>query len=151
MVEVLRGLGCRVLWCDPRFPDSSPLDQLLSECDAITLHCALNSSTRLLFDEARIAQMRKGSLLVNTARGPLVEVAAARAAVSSGHLSGLGLDVFPEEPCSLLPYLSPRIIVTPHAAGWFPELGTACANGVATAVRALIAEEEIPFRILGAE
>jgi D-3-phosphoglycerate dehydrogenase / 2-oxoglutarate reductase len=84
---------------------------------------------------------------VNTARGKLVDVAAAFEALRTGRLAGLGLDVFPEEPAVLAPLVHPDVIVTPHAAGWHPGLGAKIAAGVAEALRALLAGGEVPFLI----
>lgn len=147
MVEALGGLGVRVLANDPRLPGSTPLDALLAESDAVTLHCELTASSRGLFDAARIARMRPGSILVNTARGKVVDADAALAAVRAGHLAGLGVDVFPSEPRDLRAFVHPRVIVHPHAAGWHPGLGAAIAEGIATAVRALQAGEPVPYAV----
>lgn len=145
MVQVLEVLGARVLRCDPCLPDGNPLEQLLEEAAVITLHCALTPQTTFLFDEKRVAAMQAGAILVNTARGRLVAVEAAVQAVHRGHLSGLGLDVFPQEPTPLQPLVHPRILLSPHAAGWHPGLGRACAEGVAAAVHALQTQQVIPY------
>jgi phosphoglycerate dehydrogenase-like enzyme len=57
------------------------------------------------------------------------------------------VDVFPQEPALLAPFVHPQVIVTPHAAGWHPELGASISAGVAAAVRALLAGEPIPWRL----
>lgn len=147
MVEVLRALGAEVLANDPRLPDSVPLDALVARADAITLHCELTPDTLGLFDAARIAAMRPGAVLVNTARGRLLDARAALDAVRAGHLAGLGCDVFPTEPVDLRPFLDPRVIVTPHAAGWHPGLGAAIAEGLRVAVEALRAGGPVPFEL----
>lgn len=150
MVDVLGALGSTVLPCDPALADGVPLDRVVAEADAITLHCELTPETRGLFDAARIAAMRPGAVLVNTARGKLVDADAAFAAVASGHLGGLGLDVFPTEPARLARWVHPRTILAPHAAGWHPRLGEAISEGVAAAVRALLAGEPVPFEVRAA-
>ncbi|HNH46708.1 MAG TPA: D-isomer specific 2-hydroxyacid dehydrogenase family protein [Myxococcota bacterium] len=147
MAEVLAPLAEQVLICDPRHPAHQPLAELLQRCDALTLHCPLNPSTRLLFREDLLQKMRPGSILVNTARGKILDPRAAMAAVHSGHLAGLGIDVFPVEPCSLLPFAHPAVIASPHAAGWHPRLGEAIVTGLREAIRAVQQGQPIPFRL----
>jgi phosphoglycerate dehydrogenase-like enzyme len=147
MVEVLKSLGATTLISDPAVEGSLPLEQLLAESDVLTLHCELTLDTRNLLSRERIFSMKPGSILVNTARGKLVDVEAARDAVEQGRLAGLGLDVFPEEPCSLKNFADPRVLVSPHASGWHPGLGEACNEGVRRAVEALIRGEAVPFSV----
>lgn len=147
MAEILRSMGLSVLPVDPLLPGVAPLDQAVAEAEVITLHCELTPSSRGMFGAERIAAMRPGAILVNTARGPLVDPAAAFAAIQGGRLSGLGLDVFPEEPWPLAGLAHPDVLVSPHAAGWHPGLGAACEAGVAEAVRALLAGKGLPWQI----
>ena len=144
----LEALGARVLRCDPLLTDSVPVDALVAQADVVTLHCELTPSSRDLFDARRIAAMRPGSILVNTARGGLVDVRAAREALEAGHLAGLGLDVFPTEPpADLARFVGPRCIVTPHAAGWHPGLDALIAEGIVAAVDAVRRGEPAPFTL----
>jgi phosphoglycerate dehydrogenase-like enzyme len=147
MVEVLGGLGAPVLRCDPLLEDGLPLEKVLRESDVVTLHCDLAPANHGLIDRARVRSLRPGAVLVNTARGALLDAAAALEAVHDGHLAGLGLDVFPVEPADLEPYDDPRVLVTPHAAGWHPALGVRISEGIVDAVRALLEGREVPFRI----
>jgi phosphoglycerate dehydrogenase-like enzyme len=147
MCTVLEALGAPVLRCDPNLPDGAPLATVLAESDVVTLHCSLNAANRGMIDAAAIAAMRPGSILVNTARGPLVDVSAAMDAVRTGHLAGLGLDVFPTEPADLADLAHPRVLVTPHAAGWHPGLEDGVGEAVAIAVRALLAGERVPYEL----
>ncbi len=147
MVEVLAALGARVLRCDPLLRGGLALDRVLADSDVVTLHCELTADNRNMIDARAIGAMRRGAVLVNTARGALVDVPAAVAAVREGQLAGLGLDVFPKEPAALASYADSRVLVTPHAAGWHPRLGAMIAEGVVTAVDALLAGREIPFRV----
>lgn len=147
MCAVLEALGARVLRCDPRLQDGAPLDRLLSESDVLTLHCSLTPATRDLVDARALARMRPGAVLVNTARGPSVDVAAAHAALREGRLGGLGLDVYPREPAALADLRHPGAILLPHAAGWHPRLGDLVAEGIARAVGALARGEAIPFAV----
>jgi D-3-phosphoglycerate dehydrogenase / 2-oxoglutarate reductase len=147
VAELLAALGARVLRCDPILADGVSLQRLLSESTVVTLHCELTPSNRGMIGRTEIRAMPRGAVLVNTARGALLDVDAAIEAVDDGHLAGLGLDVFPEEPTDLSRYAGPRVLVTPHAAGWHPGLGAKIAEGVVEAVRALKEGREVPFRV----
>ena len=95
------------------------LDDLLANSDVVSLHLPLTPETRGLFDRRAFARMKPGSILINTARGGLVDEAALNAALTSGHLAGAGLDVFESEPPSRAnPLFSlPNVVVSPHLAG----------------------------------
>lgn len=94
------------------------LDALLARADVVSLHLPLDASTRGLFDGPRLARMRPGALLVNTARGGLVDEPALAALLSSGHLAGAAFDVFAEEPPGRSPLVSaPGFLGTCHMAG----------------------------------
>jgi phosphoglycerate dehydrogenase-like enzyme len=94
------------------------LDELLSRADIVSLHLPLAGETRGLLSAGRIGLMRRGSILVNTARGGLVDEAALRAALDSGHLAAAGLDVFGAEPVAAGdPLVAHRsVVATPHVA-----------------------------------
>lgn len=148
MADLLEQLGARVLRCDPLLASSEPLDELIATCDAITLHCELTPENEGVFDAERIGRMRPGAVLVNTARGRLVDVSAALQALGEGRLGGLGIDVFPvEPPTDLARFVGPRCIVTPHAAGWHPGLDAAIANGIHAAVCAVLDGSPVPFAL----
>jgi phosphoglycerate dehydrogenase-like enzyme len=148
MATLLEAMGVRVLRCDPKLPAGVALPQLLDESDVVTLHCDLTVTNRGLIGKDEIRWLRRGAVVLNTARGALLDVEAAVASVRAGHLAGLGLDVFPEEPANLERYADPRILVTPHAAGWHPGLGAKIAEGVTTALSALLDGSEIPYRVI---
>ncbi|TWT51088.1 (S)-sulfolactate dehydrogenase [Rubripirellula amarantea] len=95
---------------------SDQLPRLLAESDIVILTLPLNSQTEGLFDEACIAQMKPGSYLINVARGAVVVESALTAALASGHLQGVGLDVTEVEPLSpdSLLWDDERVIITPH-------------------------------------
>jgi (S)-sulfolactate dehydrogenase len=95
------------------------LDELVSGADVVSLHLPLVASTRGLFDAPRIATMKRGAVLVNTARGGIVDEAAVAAALRSGALGGAALDVFDAEPLPAAPHFAdcPNLILTPHLAG----------------------------------
>lgn len=91
-------------------------DELLRQADVVSLHCPLTPQTRGLIGAAEIARMKRGAILVNTARGALVDEAAVAAALENGQLGGAGFDTFSEEPpMSDSPLLTaPNILLTPH-------------------------------------
>jgi phosphoglycerate dehydrogenase-like enzyme len=94
------------------------LDELLASSTIVSLHLPLTDGTRGLMGDAEFANMRAGALLINTARGDLVDEAALRRALVSGHLAGAGLDVLHDERPGGNPFADlPQVIVTPHMAG----------------------------------
>lgn len=95
------------------------LHEALAQADAVALTCPLTAETENLMDAAAFAALKPGALLVNAARGKVVDDAALLAALASGRVSGAGLDVFREEPLpAASPFWShPAILVTPHTAG----------------------------------
>lgn len=101
-------------------PVRVPFVQLLEQADALSLHCPLTPSTRHLIDGAALAQMKPSALLINTARGGLVDEVALLTALREGRIAGAALDVVNEEPPSsphrLLDAGLPNLIVTPHIA-----------------------------------
>lgn len=100
--------------------DRVAFDDVLACADVISLHCPLTTDTRNLFDETTIARMKSGAILINTARGALVDASALVAALRSGHLAGAAIDVLAQEPPvdgnALLEYNGENLIITPHIA-----------------------------------
>jgi D-3-phosphoglycerate dehydrogenase len=99
------------------------LDELLETCDVISLHVDGRKENELLINEEKIALMKKGAYLINLSRGHVVDVPALRDALTSGHLAGAGIDVFPSEPKNNTePFESeliglPNTILSPHIGG----------------------------------
>jgi glyoxylate reductase len=114
------GFGLRVIYAGPReveFPGArrAPLEALLAESDFVSLHVPLTPATEDLLSRARIALMKRGAVLVNTARGQVVDDAALAEALADGRLAAAGLDVFRDEPRVPAAYLSlPNVVLTPH-------------------------------------
>jgi phosphoglycerate dehydrogenase-like enzyme len=119
---VLEALGAKVVVHARSEPGDGakvlPLDVLLTQADIVSLHLPATAETRGLLTAARIARMKKGAVLVNTARGSLVDEAALIAALSGGHLGAAGLDVFAQEPIARNNALLalPNVVATPHIA-----------------------------------
>ncbi len=127
VAERAKPFGLRLVAHDP-FSDESTvrqagveplgLDDLLSQADIVTIHCPLTPDTRGLMGPDQFARMKPTAFLVNTARGPIVDLGAAIEALSSGRIAGAGLDVtYPEPlPASSALYTLPNVILTPHSA-----------------------------------
>ena len=98
---------------------AATLDEVISQADVVTLHVPLVDGTRGLFNAQRIASMKPGSILINTSRGHIVDVAAVVDSLKSGHLGGAALDVFDTEPMPAEPMFEgcPGLILTPHISG----------------------------------
>jgi phosphoglycerate dehydrogenase-like enzyme len=122
---------------DPHYAPSAnfryvALEELLSGSDVVTLHCPHTPGAKPLLDAAAIARMRKGAVLVNTARGELVDAEALRAALEGGRLAGYGVDAYEKEPPGPSALLSlERVIATPH-------VGAFTAESVSRATRAAV-------------
>lgn len=118
-----RAFGMRVIYhrvspsTQPE-PDRRDLDALLGESDVVSLHVPLTPATRRLLDAARLARLKPGAILINMARGKVVEEAALVEALESGRLAGAGLDVFENEP-AVHPRLRTmeQVVLTPHLGG----------------------------------
>jgi phosphoglycerate dehydrogenase-like enzyme len=117
-----------------------PFDSLLERSDVVTLHVPLHDSTRQLIGERELALMRPGAILINTARGGIVDEAALARALRSGHLRGAGIDVFSVEPPEDSPLLPlANVVVSPHVAGLSSDSIDAMLRAAATAVVAVLA------------
>lgn len=155
LAPVLCALGARVLHSTRTArPDavSEPrsLDDLLGESDVVSLHLPLTAETTGLLDRDRIARMKPGAVLVNTARGALVDEDALVDALRSGHLRAAALDVFAEEPVAPdHPLLAlDNVVVTPHVAWLTPETLARSASVAFENCRRLRAGEPILHRVV---
>lgn len=121
----LAGFGCRLLGVDPLAGEVAGVERVelaeaLPQVDVLTLHAPLLPETRHLIGERELALLRPQALLVNTARGPLVDERALVAALEQGHLGGAALDVYEQEPLALDHPLRrlPNVVLTGHVAGF---------------------------------
>ncbi|MFY7916540.1 MAG: hydroxyacid dehydrogenase [Rubrivivax sp.] len=128
--RLAQGLGMRVQAHDALMATDHPvfasagvqavsLDTLLASSDVISLHVPLLPSTQNLINLARLAQVKPGAIVINSARGGVVDEAAVVAALRSGHLGGAALDVFEQEPLKSGALFAdcPNLVLTPHIAG----------------------------------
>lgn len=127
------------------------LDDLLARADAITLHAPLTPTTRGLIGERTLALMRPGVLLVNTARGALIDEPALAAALASGHVGGAALDVRVTEPPGDPDPLAaaPNLLLTPHVAGVTREANARSSRHVAEDVLRALAGDRVTTPIPG--
>lgn len=126
-------------------PGERALDELFSTADVVSLHVPLTPETRHLVDAERLAQMKPTSVLVNTARGPIVDEEALADALHDGTIFGAGLDVFEQEP-AVHPRLlaAPRAVLLPHVGSATVATRTAMARLAASSVLAVLAGETPP-------
>jgi D-lactate dehydrogenase len=166
VVRLLAGFGCRVLAYDPH-PSAEvaalgasyvSLEALLAESRIVTLHCPLTPDTHHVMNADAFALLRKGSMLINTSRGGLLDTRAAIAALKSGHLGALGIDVYEEEAALFFEDLSgtvlrddvfarlltfPNVIVTAHQAFLTTEALTAIAETTLASITAFAAGDPL--------
>ncbi|MDP2712771.1 MAG: C-terminal binding protein, partial [Solirubrobacteraceae bacterium] len=148
VISRVQPLGLRVVAFDPYISDwdvparrATSFEDAVGDADFVTLHAPLTAATRHIVDERAIAAMRSAPILVNTARGGLVDTDAALAALDRGALGGLGLDVTEQEPLPADHPLRthPRAVLTPHMAFYSveaqAELQRRAAQEVARALR----------------
>lgn len=152
------GFGMTVL-CQTRSPASVPptaelvsFERLLDLADVLVLCAPLTDQTRGILDAAALARMKPGAIVVNVARGPLVDEAALVEALAGGHLGGAALDVFVTQPLPRdHPFLAqPNVILTPHMAGITGESMLRMGMGVVAEARR-IAAGELPRNLVNPE
>jgi phosphoglycerate dehydrogenase-like enzyme len=155
LAPILTAMGARVLYTarSPRHDAAAAwrsLDDLLAESDIVSLHVPLTPETRHLLDARAFARMKPGAILVNTARGALVDEAALLEALAGGRLAGAGLDVFATEP---LPaehplYALPNVVLAPHVAWLTRETLDRSLDVAVENCRRLAAGEALRFRVV---
>lgn len=148
-----KALGMTIIAADPFVAADDPvwarigarpvtLETLVAEADAVSLHVPLTAETRNLIDAKRLAAMKPGAVLVNAARGGVVDEAALAEALRAGTLAGAALDVFDVEPLKAGSPLTgcPNLILTPHIAGVTVESNVRVSSVTAANVRRVLQE-----------
>lgn len=141
--EIAAAFGMRVVIANrrgaPPVDGRLDLDELLKVADIVSCHCPLNDTTRGMLGERELALMKRDALLINTARGALIDSAALAHALRAEKLGGAGLDVLPEEPPvhgdPLLDPDIPNLLITPHVAWSAREARQRCLNEMAENIR----------------
>src|SRR5262249_45987335 len=147
-----RAFGLDVAFFDPIVPDgldkalgirrADTLEDLLGQSHFVSLHCYLSASTRHLINARTLALMPRGSYLINTGRGPVVDQGALVEALDSGHLAGGGIDVFEREPLDDDRLrLHPGVLLSPHSAFYSREGFIELREKTAREVRRLLTGE----------
>ncbi len=149
-----RAFGMRVLLFDPFLPadraremgaEPLELDDLVERADVISLHIPLTDETKGLFGLERIHRMKKGSVLLNVARGGVIDEPALAQALAEGHLAGAALDVYAEEPLSEDSPLraAPNLVMTPHLGASTGEAQERVAEEIAQGVASALADGDL--------
>ena len=144
LADKARALGLRVLVHDPYVDESVDRDRLLRESDFVSLHLPLDDETEHTIGHVELAAMKPTAILVNTARGPVVDTDALVDALRAGVVGGAGLDVFEEAPLPLGHALRSldNVVLTPHAAAYTEEgLAEVRKRPLADALRVLRGEQ----------
>ena len=151
LAERARAFGMEVVFAERRGaavarPGRIAFEAALATCDVISLHCPLTPDTRHLLDAAAFAAMKPGAIVINTARGALIDEAALEAALDAGQIAGAGLDVAPAEPPAAdAPILRlaarPDVIVTPHVAWASDRAMRTLADAVTANIQAFLAAD----------
>jgi len=146
VARAAEAFGMRVIVCNrpgaARTEGRVSLDELLATADVVSLHCPLTPATRGLIGARELARMKPDALLINTARGALIDGAALALALKEGRLGGAGIDVLPVEPPvesePLMDRGIPNLIVTPHIAWAAFEARQRCLDEMAANIRDFI-------------
>jgi phosphoglycerate dehydrogenase-like enzyme len=154
LAAALTALGAQVIYAAPsRKTDVAygfrTLEALLAEADIVSLHAPLTPETEGMIDAVALARLKRGAMLINTARGELVNEAALLEALASGHLRGAGLDVFAAEPAGADNplFLLPNVVVAPHMAWLTPETLARSLRVIRENCRRLAAGEALLHRV----
>jgi glyoxylate reductase len=149
VARLAAAFGMRVVHTGGHAPEGSSyeaveLDALLRRADVVSLHCPLTPETRHLIDEAALEAMQPHALLVNTARGSVVDEWALARALERGAIAGAALDVFEDEPAVFPPLKRPNVVLTPHLASATAETRSAMGRLCVEALRAVLLEGHTP-------
>ncbi|MDP6437014.1 MAG: NAD(P)-dependent oxidoreductase [Gammaproteobacteria bacterium] len=149
----MRVIAARLPWRTAAAPGKSgqsvprlPLEELFEQSDVVSLHCPLNDDTLHIIDAAALEQMKRNALLINTARGGLVDSVALVNALQNEEIAGAGIDVLEEEPPvrgdPLLDVQLPNLIITPHIAWSAREARQRALDEIVTNIKAFANGEE---------
>ena len=154
VAQRLSAFGMRIVAYDPYVPAARaaqmgvtllPLEQVLREADVITVHLPKTPETLGLIGKQELAQVKPGLVLVNAARGGLVDEQALADAISAGQVGGAGIDVFASEPATSSPLFDlPNVVVTPHLGASTVEAQEKAGTAVARSVRLALRGEFVP-------
>jgi len=156
VAEVLMVMGASVCGIDPsglpQGVSASSLEWMLAQCDALSLHCDLNPTTHGLLDAETLKQAHRDLVLVNTARGALLDANVAIEMACAGKLGAVALDVFPVEPWGSMDagVEASNVLLMPHAAGYHRGLARAVRDGLVRAVVAFVDGHAVPHTVQGA-
>jgi glyoxylate reductase len=148
------GFELCILYASPRevsFPGAQrvTLEELLARSDFVSVHTPLTPATENLLSRERIFTMKKGAVLVNTARGPVVDDAALAEALAQGHLAAAGLDVFRDEPRVPEAYRGlANVVLTPHLGSGTRETRAAMTQMVLDEIERLVLGQEPRYRVV---
>jgi glyoxylate reductase len=147
VAERARGFRMSVLVTDPA--GGIPLEELLERSDFVSLHCPLSTETQHLIGEAELKRMRPHAVLVNTARGPIVDEKALVRALREGWIGAAGLDVYEEEP-RLAPGLAdlPNVVLAPHLGSATVDTRSRMAETAARNIVAALRGEPVPNAVV---
>jgi glycerate dehydrogenase len=152
VADVARAFGMEVIvsarpGTDTVDAERVSFDEMLRRSDVISLHCPLTDTTVGLFGEAEFGKMKSEAILINTARGGLVDSAALVAALCNGDITAAALDVLPQEPPvggdPLLDYDGPNLLMTPHIAWASNEARQASVDQLTACIDAFLADKEL--------
>lgn len=154
VAQRLAAFGTHVIAYDPYVPAARaaqlgiellPLDELLGRADFISVHLPKTPETAGLIGKEALAKTKKGVIIVNAARGGLIDEQALADAITSGHVFAAGLDVFSTEPCTDSPLFElPQVVVTPHLGASTAEAQDRAGTDVAASVKLALAGEFVP-------
>jgi len=162
VAQVFQRMGCRVAFYDPALRDlaqaqalgarSMSLQKLLAAADVVTLHVPLIAATRGMIGDAELAAMKPGAVLIQAARGGIVDEAALARHLASGHLGGAAVDVYSTEPpaadnplLTLTGEGARRLLLTPHIAGVTRQSSALLFRSAWQNVERVLARDEPPL------
>ncbi|MBT3218010.1 MAG: hypothetical protein HN348_02885 [Proteobacteria bacterium] len=165
MAEVLHCFGAEVLGVDVALGSRSYVEEVgrhvslvsleiaLQQADVVTAHCSLTPSSREILSAEKLAILRQGAIVINTARGSVLDVQTALAMVESGHLAGLAVDVFPVEPYPQLAEGAavPGVFFSPHSSGYTTNLGANLIEDTKIALSAWLRGDAVPWSLIDGE